>query len=90
MWLDIGLRLQQYQKILGFAFKYALNLIVEELVKVKFVEFDKNRCGGFTLTCTNGLSCACQLVSFGVGSIPLKSVHVIWTRLSFEDIATQQ
>jgi len=77
MWLDIGLRLQQYQKKLGFVFKYALNLIAEEFVRVKSVEFDKNRCGGFTLTYTNGLSCACQLASFGVGGISLKSVHVI-------------
>ena len=50
--------------------------------------FDKNS-GGCTLTCTHGLRCVCQLASFGVGIIPLKSVYVIWTRLSFEDIATE-
>jgi len=80
-----------YKKLLGFVFKYALNLIAEEeLDKVKSVGFDKNRCGGCTLTCTHGLPCAYQLASFGVGSIPLKSVYVTWTRLSFEDIASQQ
>ncbi|XP_068471255.1 uncharacterized protein [Phaseolus vulgaris] len=78
-----------YKKLLGFVSKYALNLISEELDRVKSVGFDKSRCG-CSLTCTHGLPCACQLASFGVGSIPLKSVHVMWTRLSFEDIATEQ
>jgi len=66
-----------YKNLLGFVSKYALNLIVEELDRVKSVGFDKNICGGCTLTCTHGLPCACQLALFGVGSIPLKSVHVI-------------
>ncbi|XP_068466238.1 uncharacterized protein [Phaseolus vulgaris] len=78
-----------YKKLLGFVSKYALNLISEEVDRVKSVGFDKSRCG-CTLTCTHGLPCACQLASFGVGSIPLKSVHVMCTRLSFEDIATKQ
>ncbi|XP_068501365.1 protein FAR1-RELATED SEQUENCE 6-like [Phaseolus vulgaris] len=78
-----------YKKLLGFVSKYALNLISEELDRVKSVGFDKSRCG-CSLTCTHGLPCACQLASIGVGSIPLKSVHVMWTRLSFEDIATEQ
>ena len=51
--------------------------------------FTKKGCG-CSLTSTHGLPCACQLALFGVGSIPLKSVHVMWTRLSFEDIATEQ
>ncbi|XP_068461737.1 uncharacterized protein [Phaseolus vulgaris] len=78
-----------YKKLLGFVSKYALNLISEELDRVKLVGFDKNRCG-CTLTCTHGLPCACQLASFGVGSISLKSIHVMWTRLSFEDITSEQ
>jgi len=78
-----------YKKLLGFVSKYALNLIVEELDRVKSVGFDKRRCG-CTLACTHGLSCVCELASFGVGTIPLKSVHVMWTQLSFEDIATEQ
>ena len=79
-----------YKKLLGFVSKYVLNLIAEELDRVKSMGFDKNRCGGCTLTCTHGLPCACQLASFGAGSIPLKSVHVMWTRLSFDDIAAEQ
>jgi len=79
-----------YKKLLYFVSKYALNLIVEELDRVKYVGFDKNRCGGCSLTCTHNLPCTCQLASFGVGSVPLKSVHVIWSQLSSEDIAIQQ
>ena len=78
-----------YKKLISFVSKYALNLISEEVDRVKSVGFDKSRCG-CTLTCTHGLPCACQLASFGVGGIPLKSVHVMWTRLSFEDIPTEQ
>jgi len=71
-----------YKKLLDFVSKYALNLIAEELDKVKSVGFDKNRCGECTLTCTH----ACHLTSFGVGCIPFKSVHAIWTQLSLEDL----
>ncbi|XP_068498050.1 uncharacterized protein [Phaseolus vulgaris] len=85
-WID---KVTAYKKLLGFVSKYALNVISEELDRVKSVGFDKSRCG-CSLTCTHGLPCACQLASFGVGSIPLKSIHVMWTRLSFEDIATEQ
>jgi len=77
-----------YKKLLGFVSKYALNLIVEELDRIKLVGLYKRyKC---TLTCTHGLPCACELASFGVGSIPLKLVDVMWTQLSFEDIATEQ
>ena len=69
--------------------KYALNIFAKELDRVKSMGFDKKRCG-CSLTCTHGLPCVCELASFGVGSIPLKSIHVMWTRLSFEDIATEQ
>ena len=68
--------------------KYSLNLIARELVRVKSMGFDKNSVGRCTLTCTHG-QLWCQLASFGVGNIPLKSVHVIWTQLSFKDIATE-
>jgi len=83
------LKVTAYKKLSGFVSKYALNLIPKEVDRVKSMGFDKSRCG-CTLTCTHGHPCACQLTSFGVGSIPLKSVHVMWIRLSFEDIATEQ
>jgi len=50
--------------MLGCVSNYVLNLIVEELVRVKSVGFDKNRCGGCTLTCTHGLPCAWTRLSF--------------------------
>jgi len=41
-----------------------------------------------TLRYTHGLPCACELTSFGVGSIRLQSVHFIWTHISFSDISS--
>ena len=34
---------------------------------------------------TYGLSCACELARYVVGSIPLDTVHMFWQRLSFSD-----
>jgi len=34
---------------------------------------------------TYGLSCACELARYIVGSIPLDTVHIFWQRLSFSD-----
>jgi len=65
-----------YKKLLGFVSKYVLQHIAEEMDRVKWVGFDKDRCGCI-LRSTHGLPCACELTSFWVGSIPLKVVHVI-------------
>ena len=73
--------------MLGFVSKYALQYIAEESDRVEYVGLDKSRCG-CTIRSTHGLPCACELASFGVGSIPLQSVHLIWTRLSFLDISS--
>jgi len=43
--VDIDLRLDHTKKLVGFVSKYVLNFIAKELVKVKYVGFDKNRCG---------------------------------------------
>ncbi|XP_068486516.1 protein FAR-RED IMPAIRED RESPONSE 1-like [Phaseolus vulgaris] len=77
----------RYKKLVGFVSKYALQYIVEESDRVEYVGLDKSRCG-CTIRSTHGLPCACELASFGVGSIPLHSVHFIWTRLSFLDISS--
>ena len=65
-----------------FVSKYDLQHIMEENDKVKYVGFDKDQCG-CTLRSTHGLPCSYELASFGVGSIPLQSVHVLWTQLRF-------
>ncbi|XP_068477380.1 PKS-NRPS hybrid synthetase cheA-like [Phaseolus vulgaris] len=75
----------------GLTFSAAFMLLASErhhnfvwaLEKLK----DKSHCG-CTIRSTHGLPCACELASFGVGSIPLQSVHLIWTRLSFLDISS--
>ena len=77
----------RYKKLLGFVSKYALQYIAEESDQVQYVGLDKSRCG-CTIRSTHGLPCACELASFGVSSIPLQSVHLIWTRLSFLDISS--
>ncbi|XP_068492229.1 uncharacterized protein [Phaseolus vulgaris] len=59
----------------------------EESDRIEYVGLDKSRCG-CTIISTHGLPCACELTSFSVGSIPLQSVHFIWTRLSFLDISS--
>ena len=34
---------------------------------------------------THGISCACELAKYVVGSIPLDIVHMFWRRLRFSD-----
>jgi len=55
--------------------KYALHVIVEEMNRLKYAGFDKDHCG-CTLRSTLGLPYTCELASFGLGSIPLQSVHI--------------
>ena len=75
-----------YKNLVGFISKYALHVISEEMSRLKYVGFQKEHCG-CTIRSTFGLPCACELASFGLGSIPLQSVHIFWTRLSFADIS---
>jgi len=63
--------------------------IVEEFNKVKFVGFDKKKCG-CVLRYTHDLPCACELARYVVGVIPLNQVHVMWTRLSFSDLSSSK
>jgi len=77
----------RYKKLVDFVSKYALQYIAEENDRVEYVGLDKSRYGCTTRS-THGFPCACELASFGVGSMPLQSVHFIWTRLSFLDISS--
>jgi len=74
----------RYKKLVGFVLKYDLQYIAEESDRFGL---DKSLCG-CTIRSTHHLSCACELASFGVGSITLQSMHFIWTRLSFLDISS--
>jgi len=77
----------RYKKLVGFVSKYILQYIAEESDRVEYVGLDKSRCW-CTIRSTHGLPYAYELASFGVGSIPLQSMHFIWTRLSFLDISS--
>ena len=43
-----------------------------------------SRCGCVMRT-THDLPCACQLFKYVVSSIPLKTIHIFWRKLSFSD-----
>jgi len=75
-----------YKKLVGFISKYALQYIVEEMNLLKWDGFDKDQCG-YTIRSTHGLPCACELASYGFRSIPLQSVYIFWTRLTYADIS---
>jgi len=77
----------RYKKLVGFVTKYVLQYIAKKSDRVEYVGLDKSRCG-CTIRYTHDLPCACELASFGVGSIPLQSMHFIWIRLSFLDISS--
>jgi len=78
-----------YKGLLGMVSKYALVHIAEEFNKVKFVGFDKKKCG-YVLRYTHGLPCACKLARYDVGVIPLNVLHVMWIRFSFSDLSSSQ
>ena len=77
----------RYKKLVDFVSKYALQYIAEESDWVEYLGLDNSYCG-CTIRSTHDLPCACELVSFGVGSMPLQSVHFLCTRLSFLDISS--
>jgi len=64
--------------------RYALNQIAAEFECVHYA--GKNP---FTFDCfmrsTHGLPCACELLKYVVGFIPLDSIHMFRRRLSFSD-----
>jgi len=61
----------RYKKLHDFVSKYVLQHIEEEIDRVEYVDLDKSRCK-CTFRSTHGISCACELASFRVGSIPLQ------------------
>jgi len=60
----------RYKELVDFVSKYALQYIAEGSDRVEYVGLDKSHCEGI-IRSTHGLSCACELAFFGVGSIPL-------------------
>ncbi|KAH1220952.1 hypothetical protein GmHk_12G034473 [Glycine max] len=73
-----------YKKLLGMVSRYALNEIVVEYERVPYAGKNLSRCGCVIRT-THGLSYACELSKYVVGSIPLETTHIFLWRLSFSD-----
>ena len=78
-----------YKKFHRFVSRYALNYIEDELDPVKFVGVNNGHCRCI-IRYTHCLFCACELVSYIMGSIPLDAINFFWTRLSFADMSMQQ
>ncbi|KAH1266468.1 hypothetical protein GmHk_01G001958 [Glycine max] len=49
-----------------------------------YVSKNPSRCG-CVMRSTHDLPCACELFKYVVSSIPLKTIHIFWQRLSFSD-----
>ncbi|KAL5130726.1 polyprotein [Glycine soja] len=73
-----------YKKLLGMVSRYALNEIVVEYERVPYAGKNLSRCGCVIRT-THGLSYACELSKYVVGSIPLETTHIFLWRLNFSD-----
>ena len=58
--------------------------IVAEYKRVHYAGKNPSGCGCVMRT-THGLSCACELSKYVLGTIPLDSIHMFWRRLSFSD-----
>ena len=63
---------------------YALNQIDAEFECVHYAGKNLSRCGCIMRT-THGLPYACELTRYVVSTIPLKTIHMFWRRLSFLD-----
>ena len=55
--------------------KYVLNHIAAEFERVNCDSIDNSRCGCIMRT-THGLSYACELTRYVIGSIPLNTIHM--------------
>ncbi|XP_014492146.1 uncharacterized protein LOC106754622 [Vigna radiata var. radiata] len=74
----------RYKRLVGRVSRYALELIADEVERVNKIGLDSARCGCI-LSSTYGLPCACVLARYEPGMIPLGEIHVIWTRLRFQE-----
>ncbi|KAL5163013.1 hypothetical protein HKD37_07G019997 [Glycine soja] len=76
--------LEAYVRLLGMVSRDALNQIASEVDRLRYLGNNLSSCG-CVMRSTHGLSCACELSRYTVGSIPLESVHLFWRRLCFSD-----
>jgi len=73
----------------GYVLRHALRLSADEVERVKHIGFDSGSCG-CVLKATHDLPCACELAQYVHGVIPLTVLHIMWTRLSFSNISSNE
>ena len=78
-----------YKRLVGIVSRHALALIADEVQRVMDISFDSGSCG-CVLRATYGLPCACELARYVYGVIPLTVLHIMWTRLSFSNISSNE
>jgi len=78
-----------YRRLVVYVSRSALELLSLELEIVKKIGFNTSRCGCI-LRQTYGLPCACELVRYDLGMIPLQEIHFMWTWLSFSNVSFSQ
>jgi len=78
-----------YKRLVGIVSRHALGLIADEVERVNHIGFDSGSCG-CVLRATYGLPCACELARYVYGVIPPTVLHIMWTRLSFSNISSNE
>ncbi|KAH1189091.1 Protein FAR1-RELATED SEQUENCE 5 [Glycine max] len=68
-----------YKRLIGMVSRYFV-----EFERVNYVGIDNSRYGCRRRT-AHDLPCACELVRYVLGSIPLETIPMFWRRLSFSD-----
>ena len=83
--LSYKFNVEMYKRLHGFVSRYALNHIVDEVHRMKFVSVDMSHCGCIVRS-THGLPCVYELVRYVLGGIPLQVVHLYYTMLSLNNM----
>lgn len=76
-----------YKRLHGVVSSYALNHIADELGRSMFIGLDTLHYGCILKT-THGLPYAYELDRYALYCIPLQSIHMCWTTLSFNDMGS--
>ena len=78
-----------YKRLFGIVSIHALGLIVDEVEQVIHIGFDSGSCG-CVLRATYGLPYAYELARYIYRVIPPTIIHIMWTRLSFSNISSNE
>jgi len=78
-----------YKRLVGIVSRHALGLIANEFERVMHIGFDSGCCG-CVLRATCGLPCACELAQYVYWVICPTFLHIMWTRLIFSNISSNE